>query len=480
MGDVHEDSPRSVGDLLRARARTVPEPPALVQGGRALSWGELDAAVTAFARGFAAAGAERGDRVALTLPAGPDVVPGYLGALRAGLVAVPLNPAYTGREVRAILADCGARLHVAPDDVAGLRAPGGSDPRADLTGETLATLAYTSGTSGRPRAAMLSARALLANLDQLAAVVPALLTAADVLFLPLPLSHVFGLNAGVGLAVRQGATIVLPAAGRFDAGATLAEMAGASVVVGVPGQFAAWLEQPGFADGFAHVRLAVSGSATLPRALVGAYAERGIVLRDGYGLTEAAAVVSLDASPDGKPGSVGAPLPGIEVQVRDRDGEPVDEGDPGRLFVRGANLFSGYWPDGDGAPDADGWFGTGDLGVLDADGALCLVGRIAEVVVVNGFPVYPAEVEAVLGADPAVAEVAVVGVPDERTGEAVHAFVVPAPGVLVRPDDLLASAARSLARFKLPAVVEVVSTLPHTVTGKVRKWVLGAGDDGTA
>jgi long-chain acyl-CoA synthetase len=171
-------------------------------------------------------------------------------------------------------------------------------------------------------------------------------------------------------------------------------------------------------------------------------------------------------------------LPGVEVQLRDADSTggavlEADSGDPGRVFVRGPNLFSGYWPDGADGPDADGWFGTGDIAVQDADGELYLVGRSAELVIVNGFNVYPAEVEAVLAADPAVAEVAVTGVPDERTGEAVHAYVVPARGATVRPDELLAAAGRSLARFNLPAVIEVVTELPHTVTGKVMKWVLG-------
>jgi long-chain acyl-CoA synthetase len=144
------------------------------------------------------------------------------------------------------------------------------------------------------------------------------------------------------------------------------------------------------------------------------------------------------------------------------------------VFVRGANLFSGYWPDGRGRPDAEGWFGTGDLAVLDDSGALCLVGRSAELVVVNGFNVYPAEVEAVLAAEPGVAEVAVIGVPDDRAGEAVQAYVVPVAGTALHPDDLLEAAARSLARFKLPAQITVVDALPHTVTGKITKWMLAA------
>jgi long-chain acyl-CoA synthetase len=326
---------------------------------------------------------------------------------------------------------------------------------------------------------MLSARALVANVDQLAAVDPPLLTADDVLFVPLPMTHIYGLNAGLGAALRVGAGLVVT--DRFDASASLATMAAEQVtaVLGVPGQFAAWLEHPDRDRGFASVRLALSGSATLARRVAQGFAAAGITVHDGYGLTEAAPVVALSAVGGDAPGPgrMGRPLPGVEVQLRDADGEEVDDGDPGRLFVRGPNLFSGYWPDGAGGPDEHGWFGTGDIAVTDGEGRLCLVGRTTDLVVVNGFNVYPAEVEAVLAAQAGVAEVAVVGVADERTGEAVHAFVTPTPGSTLDPDRLLAAAARSLAPFKRPARLHVVETLPHTVTGKIPKWRLGTRDD---
>jgi long-chain acyl-CoA synthetase len=181
-----------------------------------------------------------------------------------------------------------------------------------------------------------------------------------------------------------------------------------------------------------------------------------------------------------KAGSIGSPLPGVELQLRDGAGAEVDEEDPGRIFVRGANLFSGYWPDGDGGPGEDGWFGTGDIAFADDDGDLHLVGRSTDLVIVNGFNVYPAEVEAVLAAHPAVADVAVVGVRHERTGEAVQAWVVPRPGSDLDADELLAVAARSLARFKLPERIHVVETLPRTVTGKIMKWQLDRKDDRAA
>jgi long-chain acyl-CoA synthetase len=222
---------------------------------------------------------------------------------------------------------------------------------------------------------------------------------------------------------------------------------------------------------FASVRYALSGSAPLPAALAREYAARDITLYEGYGLTEAAPGVTLNRT--GKPGSIGAPLPGVEIELRDADGSPVTEDDdPGELVVRGPNLFSGYWPSGDGGPDADGWFATGDIAVRDDDGDLSLVGRSSELVLVNGFNVYPAEVESVLRVQPGVAEVAVVGANDPRTGEAVVAYVVPAAGATLDPEQLVAAASRSLAKFKLPRDVQVVDALPHTATGKVMKWRL--------
>jgi long-chain acyl-CoA synthetase len=278
------------------------------------------------------------------------------------------------------------------------------------------------------------------------------------------------------MALRVGATTVF--SDRFDAATTLQLIATHHVtaVLGVPGQYAAWLRQDGVAEAFRRVRLALSGSATLPRALVDGYAAIHVALHDGYGLTEAAPVVAIstiDEIDGPTDGAIGRPLPGVEVQLRDRDGvTEVDEDDPGRIFVRGTNLFSGYWPDGKGGPDSDGWFGTGDIAIWDDRGRLHLVGRTADTVIVNGFTVYPAEVEAVLAAEPGVAEVAVVGEPDARTGEAVIAYVVPAVGAELDPDALLAAAAARLARFKLPAAVHVVAALPHTVTGKIMKWQL--------
>jgi long-chain acyl-CoA synthetase len=465
---------RGLSDVVRRAPN--PAKVAVVDGPARLTYADLDREASRVATALIAAGAQPGDRVALRV-VGSDFVLGYLGALRAGLVAVPVNPAYTSAETDYIVGDSGAKLTLTSQTLAELLADvpaQAADPGLDRAGEDLAVLLYTSGTSGRPKGAMLSVRALTANLAQLAAVEPALLSASDVLLIPVPLAHVFGLNAGLGMALHTGATAVL--IDRFNPSDSLTVCAaeGVSAVLGVPLQYASWLAEPGFAAGFERVRMAISGAASLPAALLGAYAERGVVLHDGYGLTEAAPVVAVERSDTPVAGSVGRPLPGVEVELRDAAGEPIDvedDGDPGRVFLRGANLFSGYWPDGAGGPEADGWFGTGDIALRDADGNLHVIGRTSDLVIVHGFNVYPAEVEAVLRAEAGVAEVAVVGETGER-GETVRAYVVALPGVVLDPDALLAAAAKSLARFKLPRAVDIVTALPHTVTGKVMKWRL--------
>lgn len=500
-----EASLTGMSDLVRRAVAADPGGIALVDGASRLTWADLDAQVTRAALALRAGGLDGGERVVLQLGTGLDFVVLYLGAERAGLVVVPVNPAYTVPELNHVLRDSGAGLLVtsaqaplqaaveaslegsmreivvaggtAPDGYRTLAqlldaAPAGEDPRADRRGDELAVLLYTSGTSGQPKGAMLSARALLANLQQVAALVPPMITSEDVAFVPLPLFHVFGLNVGLGSCLYAGATAVL--FDRFDAGASLATMAEqrVTVVLGAPEMFARWLAHPDLRRGFAQVRYALSGSATLPSALLAEYAAQGVTLHEGYGLTEAAPAVTLNIF--GKPGTIGRPLPGVEVELRDPNGEPVeDDADPGEVFVRGPNLFSGYWPGGQGGPDAEGWFGTGDIAVRDDDGDLRLVGHSSELVLVNGFNVYPAEVEAVLGAQPGVAEVAVVGVDDPASGEAVVAYVVPVAGARIDPVALVEAAAGSLARFKLPREVRVVERLPHTATGKVMKWRLG-------
>ncbi len=344
--------------------------------------------------------------------------------------------------------------------------------------EHLAVLLYTSGTSGRPRAAMLTHRALLANLNQVAEVEPPMITGGDVVLGVLPLFHVYGLNAVLGGVLKHRAKLVLVE--RFDPHETLdiIDDEACSVVPVAPPVFAYWLPEEHLEERLGPVRLILSGSAPLSTDLVDAFTERtGIPVHQGFGLTEASPVVtSTLCSTELQAGSVGAALPGIEIRLVDEAGATPEGEDPGEIQIKGDNLFSGYWPDGSdgpdrsGRPDQDGWWSTGDVGFLDPSGDLFLVDRVKELIIVSGFNVYPSEVEDVLREVDGVKDAAVIGVEDAETGEAVVAYVQ-APGA--DPAEVEDACRRHcetrLARFKQPSRIELVAELPLTATGKVQK-----------
>jgi long-chain acyl-CoA synthetase len=440
--------------------------------------------------------------------------------LRAQVVAVPVNPRSTVGELARMIADSGSRLVVADaETVATVRdavrlvraALAGAtdeldaelvgrahDPRVYVVGaepegqeqvydalraaapvpvpplpdpEKLACLLYTSGTSGRPRAAMLTHRALMANIDQAAEVEPPMIHGDDVVLGVLPLFHVYGLNAVLGGVLRHRAKLVL--ADHFDPQATLdlIDDEAVSVVPVAPPVFAHWLPEEHLRERLGPVRLMLSGSAPLSAEVIEQFGEAtGIPVHQGYGLTEASPIVtSTLCSVEPRNGSVGAALPGIEIKLLDDVGQPPEGDDPGEIWIRGANVFSGYWPDGDGGPGADGWWGTGDVGFLDASGDLFLVDRLKDLVIVSGFNVYPNEVEDVIREVDGVAEAAVIGVEDPATGEAVVAYVVPSAAGDDLADRVRDHCAVRLARFKQPTRIEVVDEVPLTVTGKVQK-----------
>jgi long-chain acyl-CoA synthetase len=247
--------------------------------------------------------------------------------------------------------------------------------------------------------------------------------------------------------------------------------AGVTNIIGAPPMYVAWSMLPDVGDALRSLRLAVSGAAPLPPTVMQQFADAtGHRVFEGYGLTETAPVLTTTLCSDvAKPGSVGRTIPGVELRLVDEMGDDAEAGDPGEVVVRGANLFSGYWPDGVDGPDANGWFRTGDVAYADADGDLHLVDRVRELILVSGFNVYPREVEEVLEDAPGVAEAAVIGVPHPYTGETVKALVVRRPGADVTADDVIDHAARRLARFKCPTSVEFVDALPHSATGKVAK-----------
>jgi len=494
------DQAASIGAQLARTAAARPQGRAVVDGDVTLTWAELDAAATALAGSLLARGLAPGDRVGLALPNGAAFAVGYLGALRAGLVVLPVNTQYTAPEVAHLLGDVGAALLVVPAEggeaaraaaaevgVDLLEAGSGSweavlagtpdaPPLPEVGPADLAVVVYTSGTSGRPKGAMLTHGALLANTAQLLALEPPVVSAEDRLLVVLPLFHIYALSTGLGMAVATGATAVL--ADRFEPVQTLALLAQeqVTVVLGAPPMYVAWSLLPDLAERMASVRLAITGAAPLPASVREQLtAATGHAVFNGYGLTETAPVLTTTLAGAGSaPDSIGRPLPGVEVRLLDEAGDEVEEDDAGEITVRGANLFEGYWPDRREGPDEQGWWRTGDVAYADAHGDLHLVDRRRELILVSGFNVYPREVEDVLVAHPAITEAAVVGIPHPYTGESVKAYVVPRRGQHVTADEVIAWAARSLARFKCPTTVEVVSSLPHSTTGKVSKGRLRA------
>lgn len=482
----------NLADLVRAAAVRGPQHPALLDAasGRELTWTELDRAVTAQAARLRSAGVRTGDRVAVVLPTGLEYCVALFAVFRAGAVAVPLGPEIPAAEIRRVLGDSGAAVVltdlVAEDLGDGVRVLA---PQVDETGgedfeqatAELAALCYTSGTSGPPRGAMLTHSALLANVRQCGRLRPMPVNAADRVLLALPLHHAYGMGPGLLQVAAVGATAVLLP--RFDAEEALAAISDLRVtcVVGVPPMYRAWLRIPArrLRTGMSTVRLLTSGAAPLGADVAAAVrSATGLDVFEGYGLTETGPVLTTElASPRAKPGAVGRALPDVELRLLDSDGTPLDEldeADTGRVCVRGPNLFRGYWPDGAHGPDRDGWFLTGDLGYFDDDGDLHLVDRATDLIVVNGFNVYPHEVEAVLTELAEVHEAAVVGTPDESTGEAVRAVVVPEAGAELTEGGVRAHCAAKLARYKVPREVVFADSLPHSPTGKIARRPLRA------
>ena len=495
---------RNLADLVRLSAMARPQGTALVVVDRTLTWLELDRAVEAFASGLLRQGLVAGDRLALVLGNGVPFVVSYFGALRAGIAVVPTNVSYTERELADLMSQSEPRLVVADRTTAATARAAAGDVEVVVVGdasydaigqagsrsdaiappdpgrfdpESLAVLLFTAGTSGRPKGAMLTHRALLANIGQLRRLDPPVMVRDDVVLVVLPLFHVYALNAALGMAAAVGATCVL--VDRFEPAASLELIVrdGVTNVPGAPPMYVAWSRQPHLRESLAGVRTLVSGAAPLAPGVLALITElTGQPVWEGYGMTEAAPVVATTLSSGrATPGSVGRPLPGLEVRLVDDDGDLATDGDPGEIELRGPNLFSGYWPGGVDGPGPEGWWRTGDIAYADGAGDLHLVDRRRDLVLVSGFNVYPYEVETVISAHPDVAEAAVIGVPDEATGSAVKAFVVPLPGHEISVESIAGHCRTQLARFKCPTEIEVVASLPHSSTGKVMRARLRDG-----
>ena len=461
---------------------------ALVDADGELTYGELAEQVGRVRGGLLAAGLVADDRLAIVCGNERRFVLAWLGALGAGLVAVPLNPQSPAAELQRELDAVGPKALVASKGV---------DAVGDLTQNLLdfdellaaepapvveredgdlATLLFTSGTAGAPRAAMLTHGNLRSNLEQLDEAPAPTLEPGEVVYGVLPMYHIFGLNVVLDGTLRKGGTVVLD--DRFDPARALATIAERKItrVTGPPTLWRSLVDLPDAdPEAFRTVRQAASGAAKLSVDVASAVAERfGVTLTEGYGLTETSPVVAAAAGTDAPPGSVGRPIPGVQVRLVDPAGDDVLIGDEGQILVRGPNVFAGYWEDEEATRAAlgpDGWLRTGDIAVVDDDGFLFLVDRAKDLVIVSGFNVFPAEVEVVLREHPSIEAAAVVGAPDDRTGEAVHAYVV-------RTDDALDEAAvidhtaQRLARYKCPSEVHFVKELPVGLGGKLLRRAL--------
>jgi len=474
---------------------------ALINRGTSTTYGALRTPVDAVRGGLGELGLEPGDRVGIVTANNPYFVVSYLAALGRGCVAVPLNPTSPPTELARQLRDVGAKaLFVGPravepvrgldraslPDLEHLVAPPGAEvpgatpletllaasstPVVDREPDDVAVLIFTAGTAGAPKAAMLTHGSLRANIDQVQALPERHITPDDVFFGVLPLFHIFGLNVVLGIGLAAGAAILLVE--RFDPVSALTSIKdhGVTVVAGAPPMWTAWATmQDAPADAFAGVRLATSGASKLPEETAAAMERRfGLVIAEGYGLTEASPVVTTSVSGP-KAGSIGRPLPGVDVRLVE-DGEDALLGDAGEIWVRGPNVFAGYWNDAGATANAltsDGWLRTGDLAVADDDGNLWIVDRSKDLIIVSGFNVYPAEVEEALLEHPGIAAAAVVGVDSPYSGEAVKAYVVPEPGVALEEDEVSDFCNTRLARYKCPTKVMFVDELPQGLGGKV-------------
>jgi long-chain acyl-CoA synthetase len=479
---------------------------ALISRGRATTYGALRQQVGSMRGELSRRGVASGDVVVLLCGNSRYFVVSYLAAIGIGAIVSPLNPTSPAPEIEgelevvkpkvvviepsaasmwmSVSADvrAGVQIVIATEghDIDGAETintflEGESTPMVEVNDSHPCVYMFTSGTAGSPKAAVLTHKNLLVNIQQ--ANVAEHLAPSDVTFGVLPLFHIFGLNVVLCLTLASGGSIVLIQ--RFDPISTIETIAerGITVIPGAPSMWMALaqIDHP-TPHSFRGVRLALSGAAKLPEQVSQSLSARfGLQVFEGYGLTEAAPVVTTSIGTEWVPGSIGRPVPGIELRIVDENGDDVLVGDSGEIWIRGENIFSGYLNDAEATARVltkDGWLKTGDIAVVDDDGHIFMVDRAKDLIIVSGFNVFPAEVEGVLGAHPDVAEVAVVGTAHPHTGETVRAYIVARNGVHLDEDAIIDYCRTKLARYKCPSKVLFVESLPRNVSGKVQRYAL--------
>ncbi|MGE0830240.1 MAG: AMP-binding protein [Hyphomonadaceae bacterium] len=478
---------------FQARFAQAGEKPALVDSaGHGISFSALDHLASQFAGALLARGVGAGDRVVVQIEKSVGAVGLYLGCLRLGAVFTPLNTAYTEAEVDYFLGDCEPKLFIGakaradgatPSCEMGVSPLSGfwaealnAQPHNDVAaraGDDIAAILYTSGTTGRSKGAMLSHDNLASNAETLVSLWG--FEDGDVLLHALPIFHVHGLFVALHCAFLNGSTtIFLP---KFDAAEIAALLPRASVLMGVPTFYTRLLALKDFGRAqCAQMRLFISGSAPLLAETHKEFEARtGHRILERYGMTEAGMVISNPLKGERIAGTIGYALPGVSVRIADGEGREIKRGEIGIIEFKGPNVFKGYWRMPDKTAEefrGDGFFISGDMGVMEADGRVSIVGRAKDLIISGGFNIYPKEIEEVLDAVEGVAESAVIGAPDADFGEAVIGYVTAKPGATLSIPALEAACKEKLARFKHPKRIFILEDLPRNAMGKVQKNVL--------
>jgi acyl-CoA synthetase (AMP-forming)/AMP-acid ligase II len=508
--------------VLAVAASQFEDDEALVDGSTRLTFRQLQDRVGLTARAMIASGIAAGDRVAIWAPNSADWVVVSFAVYAVGGVLVPLNTRYKGEEAGYVLRTSGARLLFSVTDFLGsnLLSLLTDVPELDALQETVvmagpmvdgsiglaefidrssavsqeevddrcaaiestdpSDIIFTSGTTGRPKGAVLGHGASVQTYIAWSELVG--LRRGDRYLVVYPFFHTAGLKSGVLACVLRGVTIVPHAV--FDVLPVMRRVVEEriSMLPGTPTVFQSILNHPDFSSfDLSSLRLSVTGAATVPVEIIRRMREelRFETVVTGYGLTETTGTVSMcrhDDSAEVIATTVGRPLPGVHLRLVDAEGRSVAAGEPGEILVRGYNVMQEYFEDPAATREAieDGWLRTGDIGILGLDGNLRITDRKKDMYIVGGFNAYPAEIEGIMVAHPKVAQVAIIGVPDERLGEVGVAFVVARPGTVIDPEDLISWCRDHMANFKVPRQVEMVDSLPLNPTGKVMKFELRA------
>jgi malonyl-CoA/methylmalonyl-CoA synthetase len=471
---------------------------AFILGRQPISFREAFAAAACFAHVLTRHGVVPGDRVAVQVEKSPAALFLYLACLRAGAVYLPLNTGYTASELTYFVGDAEPRLFVCAekdgqkiaaalpgtelltlgdDGLSGSLVAEAAAAPSDFTDAgvglaDLASILYTSGTTGRSKGTMLSHGNLCSNAETLKQVWR--FSDKDVLLHALPIFHIHGLFVASNVTLISGASMILLP--KFDLDAIFGALPDASVMMGVPTFYTRMLQDKRLNHEAArHIRLFVSGSAPLLAETHRQWRDRtGHAILERYGMTETGMNTSNPYEGARVPGSVGQPLPGVELRITDKNGHVLPQGEIGMIEVRGPNVFQGYWRMPEKTADEfrqDGFFMTGDLGTIDAQGYVHIVGRDKDLIISGGFNVYPKEIESLIDELPGVEESAVVGLPHSDFGEGVTAFVIKKDASLTE-QDVLGALGETLARFKHPKRVIFLDQLPRNTMGKVQKSLM--------